>query len=203
MKRKHLEFSTLIRTAHTLTWCFYFLCQNPKYQQMICDEAVKEFGDEKILSYEKLSNGFKFTKALISETLRLKNPAYITARYCFEDTEVDGYKIPKHSMVVLGFCNAGMSEKIWGSDAKEFRPERFFEKDPDELRYIFTPFSMGPRVCIGKRFSEMEMILILVKSMMKFRIKPTESISKVEEIIALTMKPSIPVVVSIEHYNKV
>jgi cytochrome P450 len=168
---------------------------------MICDEAVQEFGDEKILSYEKLSNGFKFTKALISETLRLKNPAFVTTRYCFEDTEVEGNKIPKNSMVVLAYCNGAVNEKIWGSDAKEFRPERFLEKDPEELRYIFAPFSMGPRVCIGKRFSEMEMILILAKSMMKFRIKPTESISNVKEIIALTMKPSIPVVVSVDYYK--
>jgi hypothetical protein len=41
----------------------------------------------------------------------------------------------------------------------------------------------------------MEMILILAKSF------PTESISNVKEIIALTMKPSIPVVVSVDYYK--
>eukprot|EP01080_Neovahlkampfia_damariscottae_P003153 gene3153-5469_t len=189
-------------TAHTLTWIFYFLSQNPKYQQMICDEAIKEFGDEKVLSYEKLANGFSFTKAIISETLRLKNPAYLTTRYSFEDIEVEGHKIPKHSNIVLGFCNASVSEKIWGSDAKEFRPERFFEKDMKELRYVFSPFSMGPRVCIGKKFSEMEMILILAKAMMKFRLKATDSIKEVGEVIELTMKPSKPVIVSMSHYKQ-
>ena len=169
---------------------------------MIFEESIKEFGNEKVLSYDKLSNGFQFTKAFINETLRLRNPAYVTGRFSFEDTVIEGQKIPKNSMFVLCFCNAAVNEKIWGSDAKEFRPERFIEKDLKELRYIFSPFAMGPRVCIGKRFSEMEMILILAKSMMKFRIEPTESLENVKEKISFTMKPSEAIKVKITPFEQ-
>jgi cytochrome P450 len=175
------------------------LAKHPEYQQKVCDEAVKEFGNDSTLSYEKMASGFPFTKALIQETLRLKNPAYIVSRYTFEDSKIGEHIIPKNSLIVVAFCNACVNEKYWGKDALQFRPERHFEMESKDMRYIFTPFSMGPRVCIGKRFSEMEMILVIAKSMMKFRISPSESLKNVGEKIELTMKPSIPIIVGIKH----
>eukprot|EP01080_Neovahlkampfia_damariscottae_P004565 gene4565-7949_t len=184
-------------TANTLSWVFYYLAKYPKYQEMIYKEAKSEFGGDEVLSFEKLAKGFPILKAFINETLRLKNPAFGVLRNSLEDYDFQGHKIPKKSMVVLVFCASAIDQKIWGEDAEEFRPERFLEKDMNEYRYIFTPFSMGPRVCIGKRFSEMEMILILSKAMMKFRISPTESLKDVKEKINFTMKPSVPIIVKL------
>ena len=141
-------------------------------------------------------------KAFINETLRLKNPAFGVLRYSFEDYKFQGHTVPKNSPILLVFCSSAIDESIWGKDSTGFRPERFLEKDMNDLRYTFSPFSMGPRVCIGKRFSEMEMILILAKSMMKFRLKPTESLKEVGEVVELTMKPSRSVIVKIEHLNQ-
>jgi cytochrome P450 len=60
---------------------------------------------------------------------------------------------------------------------------------------------MGPRVCIGRRFSEMEMILILAKSMMKFRISPTKDFDNIKEKIAFTMRPSQAIKVNIKSFK--
>jgi cytochrome P450 len=116
------------------------LAKNPKYQEIVfliifnsqmCEEAIKEFGNEKILSFEKLSKGFPFTKAFLNETLRLKNPAFAVARKSLEDYQFGDYLIPKNSELILCFCNAAIDEKIWGKDVEEFRPERFLEGNID------------------------------------------------------------------------
>lgn len=35
--------------------------------------------------------------------------------------------------------------KVWGDDAEEFRPERWFEQDQMAIQKAFNPFSYGPR----------------------------------------------------------
>eukprot|EP01080_Neovahlkampfia_damariscottae_P007897 gene7897-12365_t len=184
-------------TANTLSWIFYFLALYPKYQDMINKEAIEEFGDETKLSFEKLSKGFPITKAVINETLRLKNPASGALRSLLTDYTIRGHVIPKDTLVVASFLAVGMNKNIWGNDVDDFKPERFLNRDMKDLRYVFSPFSSGPRVCIGKRFAEMEMILIIAKAMMKFRIHATEELKNVDEVTAGTMRPSIPIKVNI------
>jgi cytochrome P450 len=96
----------------------------------MCEEAIKEFGNEKVLSFEKLSKGFPFTKAFLNETLRLKNPAFAVARKSLEDYQF-GFYNSKEFGIILCFCNAAIDEKIWGKDVEEFRPERFLEGNVD------------------------------------------------------------------------
>ena len=62
--------------------------------------------------------------------------------------------------------------ELWGPDVNEFNPDREF-KDSEIWSYEgfgtynlssdrFSPFTYGPRNCIGKNFSHMEMRLILL-----------------------------------------
>jgi cytochrome P450 len=97
----------------------------------MCEEANREFGDDKVLSFEKLSKGFPFIKAFLHETLRLKNPAFAVVRYSLEEYQFGDYKIPKNSELILCLFNAAADEKIWGKDVEEFRPERFLEGNID------------------------------------------------------------------------
>ena len=61
---------------------------------------------------------------------------------------------------------------LWGPDVHQFNPHREFHKD-EIWNYDgfgtyhisserFSPFTYGPRHCIGKNFSQMEMRLILL-----------------------------------------
>eukprot|EP01080_Neovahlkampfia_damariscottae_P000868 gene868-9117_t len=185
-------------TSNTLNWVFYYLALHPKYQDMICEEAKKEFGDDEVLSFDKLSKGFKVTKSVINETLRLKTPAPGVLRYSLVDYKFGDYLVPKGTHIGLSFTSCAINQEIWGKDSEEFKPERFFDLDLKDMKFgTFTPFSAGPRVCVGKRFSEMEMILILTKSMMRYKIVEGKNLNEIGEIVEATVKPSAPIQVKL------
>jgi cytochrome P450 len=56
-----------------------------------------------------------------------------------------------------------------------FRPERFLKENSDEIiPYTFRPFGAGPRICIGKRFAMVEMMIAMAKILKNFKIERTE-----------------------------
>ena len=71
-----------------------------------------------------------------------------------------------------------------GMTREKFDPSRFDEdgsRSTDELMRstAYTPFSSGPRVCIGRHFAMLEMVVILCKILQKYKVSipvPTMSI---------------------------
>ena len=62
--------------------------------------------------------------------------------------------IKKDVMVAVGWIEINFNEKYFGKDVFEYRPERWLNGEVKlDSSYIFTPFSMGPRGCIGQKFA--------------------------------------------------
>ncbi|KAF1808638.1 benzoate para-hydroxylase [Eremomyces bilateralis CBS 781.70] len=58
------------------------------------------------------------------------------------------------------------SQKVWGPDADEYRPERWLADSANPApieaqKNAFVPFSYGPRSCVGRNVAEMELALIV------------------------------------------
>lgn len=65
-------------------------------------------------------------------------------------------------------------KSIFGVDADEFRPERWLEAAPDQLKNMdrgFLAFGYGARTCIGKNISIMEMGKFVPQVLRNFDIK--------------------------------
>ena len=71
--------------------------------------------------------------------MRLFPEGPLIAREPSDDVDINGYMIPKGAIVLISIFSMHRDEKYWGSDANQFKPERFLE----ELEYPFAyaPFS--------------------------------------------------------------
>lgn len=73
------------------------------------------------------------------------------------------YSIAKNTAIYIPILAMNLNPKFWGSDAKEFRPERWLgdrsslpEGALEFPSVAFPTFLAGPRSCIGFRFSILE-----------------------------------------------
>ncbi|KAI3742645.1 hypothetical protein L1987_60337 [Smallanthus sonchifolius] len=73
-----------------------------------------------------------------------------------------------------------MVEKVWGGDWKEFRPERWLEKDErtEKVRvaakdsYAYPVFQAGPRICLGKDMAFLQMKKVVAGVLGRFKVVP-------------------------------
>ena len=71
---------------------------------------------------------------------------------------LDSLVIPKGTILHSPIIFTNRNEKLWGSDAKSFVPERWLKENPHVPkdihghRHLMT-FSDGPRLCLGRGFA--------------------------------------------------
>jgi len=77
-----------------------------------------------------------------------------------EGLKVGDVFLPRGTIVGMNAWVVHHDRTVFGEDANEFRPERWIEAEPEELRMMekcFLSFGAGTRTCIGKNISMMEM----------------------------------------------
>jgi cytochrome P450 len=89
--------------------------------------------------------------------------------------------LPKGTTVHLSPAVVNLSPAIWGSDAGIFDPDRWDRLQGDATSaYAFATFHNGPRVCIGKQLSIVEMKVVLMELVSRFRVEPVGEVRPVE-----------------------
>ena len=178
-------------TANTLTWCIYEIAKNPFIQTKLQEETDLFFYEqgEKEIEYIDLKR-LPYMTRCIMESLRLWTAI---PNGTFRELEEDEYivgknlgsqvKIPKGTYIQIPNWTRHRNPELWGNDANEFNPDRNFKEDelwnntvintynPNSDR--FSPFTYGPRDCIGKNFSQIEMRLILLYLVKNYHFIPT------------------------------
>jgi hypothetical protein len=67
-----------------------------------------------------------------------------------------------------------LNKKVFGEDAKVFRPERWLEASAEQLRVMemaHIGFGRGRRVCIGQHIAVMEMKKVIPTMLMNFEVR--------------------------------
>jgi cytochrome P450 len=78
---------------------------------------------------------------------------------------------------------------LWGDDADEFKPERFKKENIQNVHpYAYLPFSKGPRNCIGYKYAEKSLKVVLAYLLRRFVISTHTKISEVEFEFGVTAK---------------
>ena len=85
-----------------------------------------------------------------------------------------------HANVVAVQCDP----VTWGPDALEWRPDRWITRtDQGEAGNesllepkpgTFLPWSLGPRVCPGRKFSQVEFVAVVSRLLWRHRVRPKQ-----------------------------
>ena len=158
-------------TAHQLGWIFSILAEHPRVVGKILEELRERglYGDgARELAFEDLGE-LPYLTAVIKEGMRV---AYIVTadspREVPHDTTLMGYRVPKGTLVIVPGTRWITTDE-WG-DPNVFRPERWLT-DEDMSRAYHLGFSYGPRDCAGQRLAMLEMRLVLIELLSRFRFE--------------------------------
>jgi len=155
-------------SSNTLGFVCYHLATNPDVQGKLQKEIDSVWNDESQMPSYETVNELPYLDMVISETLRLYPPGLIAIRQCTEDCMLKDLKVPKGMSVTIPMYCIHRDPRIWPNpekfDPERFTPEAKQSRDP----YAYMPFGHGPRNCIGMRFAQMEMKLVLARILKKY-----------------------------------
>jgi cytochrome P450 len=158
-------------TANALTWTWYLLSAHPEVEERLHAELAAVLGDR--LPTAGDVPHLPYTRAVLSESMRLFPPAYLLGRRALVPYDVPGteYVLPAGTVVLVAQILLHRDSRFW-DDAERFHPERWLETPhPARHRYAYFPFGAGPRVCIGEHFAWMEATLILATIASRWRLR--------------------------------
>lgn len=172
-------------TSSAMTWLFWLLSKYPNQKELIVNEVNSVLDNinggsetEKPLDLETLKE-MKFLKACLCESMRLYPPVAWDSKHAVEDDIFpDGTPIGKGDRVTYFPYGMGRMEELWGQDRFEFKPDRWFDDQPDgKLKpdispYKFPVFQAGPRVCLGKEMAFIEMSYVVARILRRFEFWP-------------------------------
>ncbi|KAF8318879.1 cytochrome P450 [Amanita rubescens] len=155
--------------AVSIKWAVIELARHPEMQRKLREELRQlPIGDP---TYDQLTSRLPYLDAVVRESLRLHPVVHDVYRVANEDDiipldapietasgqMIDSIIIPKGTPVCASLVFLNCDEKTWGSDSKEFRPERWLE---NPHRKLFS-FGDGQRLCLGKALALAELKAVL------------------------------------------
>uniref|UniRef100_A0A8C1F930 unspecific monooxygenase n=1 Tax=Cyprinus carpio carpio TaxID=630221 RepID=A0A8C1F930_CYPCA len=178
-------------TSTTLTFLLYNLATNPDCLEKLVKEIDTNFPPDTPITYDALMK-MDYLEMAINESMRLLPTAPRLERVCKKTVELNGVTIPKDTLVAIPTYVLYRDPQLWDSP-DEFRPERFSPESKSEInQYIFMPFGLGPRNCIGMRFAQMIMKLLVVKLLQNFSMETCKETQIPLELNAL-FQPKVPI----------
>jgi cytochrome P450 len=165
-------------TSAALSWFFYMVSQHPETEAEIRQEIaskVPALASGAISSPTMTqANELVYLEAVVKETLRLNPAVPSNIREALKDVVLcDGTVVKAGETVSWSSYSIGRMPSVWGSDAKEFKPERWIDADTGKLIAVspfqFPVFNGGPRICLGVKLAMMEIKITAASVLSKYR----------------------------------
>ncbi|KAJ2919030.1 hypothetical protein MD484_g1462, partial [Candolleomyces efflorescens] len=186
-----LTFAATDSTSTSLSRTLHVLCEHQDVQDKLRAEIRKAHQEHGLrLPYDVIV-ALPLLDAVCRETLRLYPPVPTVLRETRSDVvlpfskpiigndgkEMTEVLVPKGTKVFPSILGSNRNPDIWGADSYEWKPERWLEGLPESLSGSKIPgvyshlmtFIGGGRACIGFKFSQLEMKIVLCLLLDKFR----------------------------------
>ncbi|KAE8734579.1 hypothetical protein F3Y22_tig00000757pilonHSYRG00011 [Hibiscus syriacus] len=150
------------------------------------------------LTAEEL-NKLVYLRAAFCETLRLYPSVPVDFRSSIgPDVLPSGDRIGPNTRVLISLYSMGRSEKIWGEDCMEFKPERWISEVGELVQKpasLYLPFGIGQRACVGKDLSLKMMNTVAINVLRHYEVKVVENqkVAMTNKVLALTTQNGLKV----------
>lgn len=165
----------------TLTLCCtaYEIMRDQDVQEKLRSEIndVVESLDGSPVTYEALGK-LKYLDAVLQEALRIWPQAPQVDRVCTKPTLIvdpdTGRRINLNVGDAVSIPIVGLQRDAkYFPEPMRFDPERFNEDNKKSIdANTYMPFGIGPRMCIGMRFAQLEIKTILFYFLKEFKLEP-------------------------------
>ncbi|KAI1793405.1 cytochrome P450 [Ganoderma leucocontextum] len=185
-------------TSNALSRILHLLAQHPEVQDKLRAELVEARGGPGAKTdtpYDELVK-LPYLDAVCRETMRAYAPVTLSGRVASRDAVLpfsnpirgrDGRDmhevvVPKGTVVLTHYQASNSDPALWGEDAEEWKPERWLAPLPSAVEEARIPgvysnlmtFAAGSRSCIGFKFSQLEMKVVLAVLLPKFSFELTD-----------------------------
>ncbi|KAF0893317.1 hypothetical protein E2562_023951 [Oryza meyeriana var. granulata] len=178
-KPKEFMYATLINymfagrdtVGTTLAWLFFNLIKHPRVASRMREElapiayskaaAADKNGGGMVMFEPEETKPLVYLQAALFESMRLYPPGPIERKATLADDVLpSGHTVRAGDNILIPLYSMGRTASVWGEDCAEYRPERWVTED-GKLRHVpayrFMPFNAGPRSCLGKDISVVQM----------------------------------------------
>ncbi|KAK4271780.1 hypothetical protein QN277_020421 [Acacia crassicarpa] len=151
-----------------LTWFFWLVAKHPSVEAKILQE----------IKQEKEVKSQVYLHAALCEALRLYPPIpFETKQAIKQDMLPSGHEVGPRTKILVSLYTMGRTEETWGKDCLEFKPERWISGKGGIVHipsYKFISFNAGPRTCLGKDLSFIQMKIVASSILRNYHVHVVE-----------------------------
>jgi len=178
-------------TGHLIGMTLYMLTQYPEYIEKFKKEREAHYKADEKANMDNI-NKMGELHCFLKEVLRFHTPVPLNLdRIALKDHKIGDLDIPKGMWVKPDYYAMLFHEKHW-TEPEKFNPERW-KGDAEKVdSYAYTPFSAGPRNCIGQHLAMMEAKIIISEflEMFDFKLKDGDEY-KLKMVYRLLNEPEV------------
>jgi len=159
-------------TGTTGAFLLYHLASNPEKQEKLYNEICDIIGPHGEMTKTNLAK-MKYMKACQTESQRISPVAWASTRRTDKVIMLRGYEIPKGKTILYAGSSSSNDPRNF-SEPEKFLPERWLRGCPERHTadsFANIPFGHGARACIGQRFARIELYMMMVKLVQRYRME--------------------------------
>jgi cytochrome P450 len=174
-------------TSAALAWFWFCLASNPAVEQRVLQEINQVVG-QRTPTFADIPR-LRYLDCFVKESMRLYPAAgFLFGREAAEDVELGGYKIRRGSWVFIAPYIVHRDPNVF-ANPEVFDPTRFGQDRIDSIPpYGYIPFGSGPRICVGNSMATMQIMLMAITILQKFRVELAQGPPELELEIVVRPK---------------
>ena len=187
-----LLLSSIDTTSTTLTYLLHCLATHPECQERARQEVLEALPDPGEQPTPATISQLSYVKACLKEALRIHHVTAGVGRVLAKEVVLSGYAVPAGVRCVPLSMLMAVDPEIF-PEPDRFLPERWLRSSPRYQKppqFAYLPWGHGPRMCVGRRFAELESWVATAQLLHKFRITTsTPEFGKAMKLINVPDRP--------------